>query len=104
MSEFKDKIYPIVLEGTKIYDPIDRLKYVRYWKDKKEALEEEIKEIGLAETIAIIGNDYKNYKEIMDNIALIASLISDLNTLNPKLLSKNNFEEIKKTIISKINV
>lgn len=104
LSEFKDKIYPIVLEGTKIYDPIDRLKYVRYWKDKKEELEEEIKEIGLAETIAIIGNDYKNYKEIMDNIALIASLISDLNTLNPKLLSKNNFEEIKKTIISKINV
>jgi hypothetical protein len=98
LDELNGKIYPIVLEGTKIYDPLDRLKYVRFWKDKKETLEKEINEIGLAETIAIIGNDYKNYKEINDNIALISSLIADLNTLDPEVLSHDNFEEIKKAI------
>ncbi len=102
-TEFKDKIYPIVLGDAKIYDPMDRLQYVKYWKAKKAALEKEINEIGLAETIDIIGKDYKNYKEITDNIGLISSIISDLNTLNPKLLSKNNFEEIKKAIAAKAN-
>ncbi len=98
LNEFKEKIYPIVLGDAKIYDTLDSLKYIRYWKEKKETLEKEINEIGLAETIAIIGNDYKNYKEITDNIALITSLISDLNTLKPELLSKDNFDVIKKEI------
>lgn len=96
---FRDKIFPIVLDDAKIYDPLDVLDYVKYWKEKKEKLEEKMVEIGLSAAADVI-DDFKNFKEITDNVGLISSMIKDMNTRNPKTLKKNNFQAIKNALLS----
>jgi hypothetical protein len=101
-TEFKDKIYPIVLGDAKIYDPMDVLDYAIYWQEKKEKLEDKIKVVGLAMASGIIP-DFDKFNEIANNIALISRMISSINTLKPKMLSADNFAEIKKAIAAKAN-
>jgi TIR domain len=98
--ELRKKIYPIVLGDAKIHDPMDMLDYVLYWQDKKKRLEEKINLVGFDAASAVVP-DFKNYKEIMDNVGLISAMLRDMNTLNPSMLSKDNFEEIKKVIIDR---
>ena len=97
IDEMNNKIFPIILNDAKIYDPIDRLDYVAYWKAKKEALDKKISEVGL-EYAADVVDDFKFYREVTANIGLLASLLKDINTLNAKELSSDNFAAIKKEI------
>ena len=99
-SEFKDKIFPIVLGDAKIYDPLDVLDYAAYWQEKKNKLEEKIKVLGLAAASGVMA-DFDKFNEITNNIAQISRMISSINTLKPTLLSDNNFAEIKKAIAEK---
>ena len=97
ISQMREKIFPFVLDDAKIYDPIDRLNYVAFWKAKKEELDKKIAEVGL-EYAADVVDDFRIYREITSNIGLLASLLKDLNTLNPTALSGNNFSTIKTAI------
>jgi hypothetical protein len=40
MSEIADRGFPIVLEDARVYDAIDRLRYIKYWEQKKEELDQ----------------------------------------------------------------
>ena len=95
--DFKNRIFPIVLGDAKIYEPISRLQYFKYWKGKKTELEEAILEVGI-DAITMIGDDYKTYKKIFDNIGEIVTVLTDINALNPEIHSNENFE----TLISAI--
>jgi TIR domain len=97
IDELKRKIYPIVLGDAKIHDPSDMLDYVIYWQDEKTLLEGKINKVGFDAASAVIP-DFKNYKEIMDNVGLISAMLRDMNTLSPAMLSADNFGEIKKAI------
>ena len=44
-GNFYDRIFPVVLGDTKIYDPMDRIKYVKYWETNKKALDDEMKSV-----------------------------------------------------------
>lgn len=97
ISQMREKILPVMLEDAKIYDPVDRLNYVAFWKAKKEELDKKIAEVGLDYASAIV-DDFRIYNEITSNIGLLAGLLKDLNTLSPKELSLGNFAAIKAEI------
>lgn len=99
-SAFREKIFPIVLPDANIYDPLDRLEYVAYWQDKCKNLEDKITRIGLGVTRSAVP-DFDNYHEIMTNLGQLAGVLADLNTLSPRLLSENSFEEIKRALLEK---
>ncbi|MEJ7830951.1 MAG: toll/interleukin-1 receptor domain-containing protein, partial [Segetibacter sp.] len=92
IGEMLKKIFPIVLEDAKIYNPEDRVEYLKFWEAKKEELNEELKGIGL-EHAATFAEDLRMYDEITSVIPVLSTLLKDINTLNPKKLSANNFEE-----------
>jgi internalin A len=100
-TEFKDKIYPIVLGDAKIYDPMDVLDYAVYWQEKKDSLEAKIKVVGLSAASGIIA-DFDKFNEITNNISLISRMISSINTLKPTMLSADNFAVIKEAIVGKV--
>ncbi|WP_149304099.1 toll/interleukin-1 receptor domain-containing protein [Pareuzebyella sediminis] len=94
---FKDRIFPIVLEDADIFEPIPRLGYLKYWKDKKEELERSINDFGV-DAITVIGDDYKIYKRIFDNYGEVVNILKDINTLTPKMLSENHFDLLLKEL------
>jgi internalin A len=100
-TEFKDKIYPIVLGDAKIYDPMDVLDYAVYWQEKKDSLEAKIKVVGLSAASGIIA-DFDKFNDITNNISLISRMISSINTLKPTMLSADNFAVIKEAIVGKV--
>src|SRR4051794_21152002 len=43
---FKERIFPIVLDDAKIFDPMARLQYFEYWQEKKKELDNAISKYG----------------------------------------------------------
>lgn len=94
---FVDRVFPIVLADAEIFDPIPRLGYLKYWQDKKKALEKSITDFGL-DAITVIGDDYKIYKRIFDNYGEVVNILKDINALSPQMLSANNFDIVLKEL------
>jgi hypothetical protein len=99
---FIERIFPLVLKDAKIRNGTDRLLYVRHWGKEKKLLEKAISEVGLSDAIDTIGEEYTTLKEVTSNIGLITKILNDINTLNPRLLSQNDFEIIRNAIEQKI--
>ncbi len=98
IDELLKKIFPIVLEDAKIYNPEDRVDYLEYWETKKEELNKELKGIEL-ENAATFAEELRVYDEITAVMPVLSKLLKDMNTLNIQTLSANNFSEIKNAII-----
>jgi hypothetical protein len=98
LNELLKKIFPIVLEDAKIYNPEDRVDYLDYWETKKEQLNKELKAIEL-ENASTFAEELRLYDEITAVIPVFSRLLKDMNTLNVKKLSANNFADIKDAII-----
>lgn len=56
--KYKEKIFPVVID-KKIYDPIVRTKYVKYWQDEFNKLDENLSEINY-QNIGNLGSDLKH--------------------------------------------
>ena len=98
IDELLKKIFPIVLDDAKIYNPEDRVDYLDYWETKKEELNKEIKKIEL-ENVSTFAEELRLYDEITAVMPVLSRLLKDMNTLSVQKLSANNFGEIKNAII-----
>lgn len=88
-------------DAKKIYDEIDRLDYVEHWQEKCKKLEEKINKLGLTATRDAV-KDFDKYFEIMTSMSRLTGVLADLNTLNPQLLSADNFEKIIQSLLASI--
>lgn len=99
--EFAARIFPIVMGDASIFEPLPRLAYLKYWRDKKEELDSAIKDFG-ADAITVIGDDYKIYKRVFDNFGEVVSILKDINSLSPDMHQSTDFEALVAAI--KINI
>ncbi|EKO3785681.1 TIR domain-containing protein [Vibrio harveyi] len=84
--DYEDKILPVLVSGTKIYSPQDRIEYTKYWFEQKEQL---TNMIGALPTTAVISE----YKELQTVETIFTSMNDFLSYLSDK---KNlTFEELK---------
>jgi hypothetical protein len=88
--DFKERIFPIILEDANIFDPVPRLGYLRYWQDKKKELDDAIMKFG-ADAIDVIGDDYKTYKKIFEYFGEFANILKDINSLTPDMHRADHF-------------
>jgi len=99
--QFQERIFPIVLDDAKIFDPLPRLQYLKHWQDKKKELDEAIKEFG-TDAITVIGDDYKTYKKIFDNFGEVINILKDINSLTPQMHKDSNFEQLIEKLASQL--
>lgn len=90
-GSFADRIFPIVLEDANIYEPNNRLKYIKHWQDKFTELNKNLKNINDLTVIQEEQKDLRNYKEIKDATSNIISVFKDMNTLTPDKIVDNDF-------------
>lgn len=90
---FEKRIFPIVIE-RKIYDPVGRIEFIKYWDRKCKEIEDEIKSIPLSCSEEVI-HELKKYTKINLSINEFMTLIADMN--NPSI------ESVCSSIVEMIN-
>lgn len=79
---YKDKIFPAVIDSG-IYKPVTRAKYVKYWQDEFNELDNTLNEIKV-QNLGKLNEDLKRRQDISSNIADFLDLVSDMNNPNIK--------------------
>jgi formylglycine-generating enzyme required for sulfatase activity len=92
-KSFYDRVFPIVLSDADIYNPVNRIKYIKYWEGQLKELDDAMKSVNSA-NLQGIREDIDNYAEIRDRISELTSTLKDMNTLTPEMHQDSNFTEL----------
>lgn len=101
-KQFHDRIFPLVLEDASIYDPIQRLDYVKYWETKRAELAAKIKSVDPAHLQGIY-DDMNNYDRFRDKISGLTSILKDMNTLTPDMHQESDFISLYESIEERLH-
>lgn len=89
----KEKILPILIEGTKIFNAQNRISYIKYWKNKKEELENALKDLDVSSSLESY-SDLKTLETIYTSMDGFLKTIGDLKTSTLNELKEENYKSI----------
>ena len=92
-SEFYDRIFPIVLDDARIYNPVQIIEYIKYWEDEIQELEEALKGIS-SPMLPSLRKDIDLYAEIRNTIISFTDTLRDMNTLTAEMHRESGFGAI----------
>jgi len=98
---FVQKLFPIRVESLKLSRPEVQEEYFEYWENEEKAWEKLITRRGKQITVKQ-QQQYENIKAIHTQLGYLLDILSDINALSIELLSKDNFDIIKKAIEQRI--
>ncbi|MEH2328212.1 COR domain-containing protein [Nostoc sp.] len=101
-GEFYNRIFPIVLADAQIYDPLERIKYIKHWEEQIKKLDEAMKGVSAA-NLQGFRDDIDQYTEIRNTIAELTNLLKDMNTLTPDIHSESDFESLLNAIAQRLD-
>jgi internalin A len=101
-QRFNNRIFPIVLEDARIYRPIERIQYVRYWEEQLRDLDEALKSVSAA-NMEGFREDIDLYTEIRRYLPNLTNILKDMNNLTAKIHQKSGFEALFKAIEQKLS-
>ena len=90
-----------LLEDAKIYDAVDRTKYVEHWEKKKDELDDVMKHVSAANMDGF-REDIDLYTEIRALLPNLMDVLKNMNALTPDLHRESGFAEIFDTVIAKL--
>ena len=102
-SEFKNRVYPVVLSDAGIFDAMTRLRYIKYWEDKRTELDAAMKEIS-QEHLEGIREELDLYGDIRDTIARLTNVLADMNALTPEMHRGTDFEQLYRQLAAALQV
>ncbi len=92
-KDFYDRIFPIVLGDADIYNPVQRIAYIKHWEDKLKELDEAMKSVSSA-NLQGMREEIDSYDEIRDNISNLTFFLKDMNTLTAEMHENSNFSSL----------
>lgn len=98
---FRTRIFPILMDETKIYESKKILEYLKYWDSEITYLNQEAKTLSNMVYARPIFEDIELMNEIRRIIASFGSTIGDMNVLNPHEHNNTNFNILIKSINQK---
>jgi internalin A len=96
-GDIRDRVFPIVLEGTDVYDAVGRLRYIRLWERKISKLNSAIKTVA-ADNLTGIREEIDLFVKIRTTIASIVDILGDMNALTVEKHRGSNFQELAQAI------
>ena len=98
---FYDRIFPIILADARIYKPTDRLRYIQYWEEKREELDEMIKTVSAA-NLEGFREDIDLYTEIRMLLPELMNVLKNMNTLTPEIHLQSDFTELFRAVMTRL--
>ena len=102
-KNFQDRVFPIVLGDANIYDPVQRIQYIKHWEEKRAELAKAILTLDPA-NLQGIREEIDLYDRIRDKVSGLTSILKDMNTLTPEMHSASDFEALYATIESRLRL
>lgn len=103
-KNLRDRIFPVVLADAQIYNPIDRLSYIKYWNEKIELLDQAIKQVDLLTHLDGFTSDLNKYAHIRTSFDHLTNLLGDMNALTPEIHSNNGFSTLISAVENTLNL
>jgi len=92
-DDYSDRILPIVLDQADIFSSEGRLKYIKYWEQELNSLEELIKTSDIKNVGSAI-NDLRIVNQICTSIGDFIASLSDMKHIPVSELSRNGYRDI----------
>jgi internalin A len=77
-SDFRDRVFPLLLDGVVLSEPLERLDVIEYWEKKIASLDERLKRVEGAH-LASIQEELSRYREIRAFMDRIIAEVADMN-------------------------
>jgi hypothetical protein len=100
-SQFHERVFPVVLEDSKIYKSIDRLDYVQHWEGEIRRLDEKLKTVSSA-NLDGFREDIDLYNEIRRYLPRLTDILKDMNALTAKIHSESEFVDLITAVEQKL--
>jgi len=98
--DFKDRIFPIILNDAQIYNTESALEYILYWERKQKDLEDKIKSLKTQTHLKPFHEKLDFLSEIRQHISSMLGFLKDINVYNIK---ENNYIKLIQEIQKKIS-
>ena len=92
-KDLYDRVFPIVLGDADIYNPVNRIKYIKHWEEKLKELDEAMRSVSSA-NLQGMRDEIDSYDEIRDNVSNLTFFLKDMNTLTPEMHENSNFASL----------
>jgi len=101
-EQFRERVFPIVLPDSGIFNTLERIKYIAYWENKTKELEEAMRGVGLA-NLQGIQEELNLYTEIRQTFAAITNILGDMNAMQLASHSEEDFKTVFEAIHDRIS-
>ena len=92
-KNFYDRIFPIVLGDADIYDPVNRIKYIKHWEERIRDLDAAMKSVS-GTNLQGMREELDSYDEIRDRVSELTFFLKDMNTLKAEIQESSNFASL----------
>src|SRR5215203_3816859 len=89
-KDVRDRIFPVVLQDADIYNPVNRIRYIKHWEEKLKELDEAMRSVSAA-NLQGMREEIDSYDAIRDHVAGLTFMLKDMNTLTPEMHENSNF-------------
>jgi hypothetical protein len=95
-DEFRQRVYPIVLEDAELFSFDGQKKYLQFWMDETERLKKEIGEMAGKNPTMVIGltERLRDYELTARYVNDFIATISDMNVISPEHHRSTNFRSL----------
>lgn len=97
-KKFRERIFPVVLKGTRFHEATDRLPYIRFWEEETKKLNSSFNDVSRANIGISSHQELRKYVEVTNKIDDLLFLIGDMNHLKEEDHLKDNFSALIKRI------
>ena len=103
-GDLRGRVFPVVLPDAGIYDAIQRVEYVDFWGERKEALQEKIRALRDLDNTEGIQRDLDLYAKIRTSISLLADVMKDMNALTTAVHQASDFAQLAEAISGRLEL
>jgi hypothetical protein len=100
-GDFKDRVFPVVLESARIYKPLDRIRYVQFWEKQLADLDAALKTVSAA-NLQGFRDEIDLYAQIRAALPELAAILKNINALTPGVHRESGFAQLVDAVLRRI--
>ncbi|GIM92218.1 TIR domain-containing protein [Paractinoplanes toevensis] len=101
-GDLRERIFPVVLDSARIYKPVDRLKYVRFWEEQTAELDAAMKTVSSA-NLHGFREEIDLFEAIRAALPRLGDILKNINTLSPAAHRESGYAELVAAVLRTVN-
>ena len=100
-GDFAERVFPVVLDDARIYKPLDRIRYVRFWEEQTKELDKAIRSVSSV-NLQGFREDIDLYAEIRNYLPRLADILRDMNAQTSQIQADSGFSDLFEAVMAKL--